>query len=274
MKPIKYILIFGFTLILIFPLYWMFIGSLQDAWGVMKIPPNWIPKNLSIRNYQYFFQEHEMGRFFFNTMVILAIKTVLTILAVTTAGYAFSIYKFRYKQIIFIAFIFGIFVPGGVLLIPTFVTVRNLGIGGTWWGFLLPGVYMPVCVYLFKNYVDTIPIELVESARLDNASEVTIITRIMLPLCKPAIGVVVILVAMNTLQDYIWGVLMLTEPRQMTLMVGIMNAIAQRCTAGSDIISPVSITLAGGVIVFLPLFIIFMFCQRYFTEGLMLGGMK
>lgn len=272
----RYVLVFLFTFMLLFPLYWMFTGSFQNVFGVMKIPPNWIPKNLTVKNYVYLFEKNPiLYPWMFNTFAILGIKTAITMFLVSSAGYVFSVFDFRFKEAIFMVFIFGILIPPGVLLIPTYLTVRYLGIAGTWWGYLLPGAMMPVGIYLFRNYVDTIPKELYESARIDGAGEFKILFRIMLPLCKPALGVIGILVAMNTLQEYIWGLLMLTDVHKQTLMVGLINAVRKyTAISGAEIINPIGFSLASGVILFVPMFLVFLFCQRYFIQGLTLGGIK
>jgi ABC-type glycerol-3-phosphate transport system permease component len=270
----------------------MFTGSIQDIRGVMKTPPNWIPKNVTMTNYRDMFKPHlqyisdspgytgfadviinsALVRWTFNTFTIYAIKTAITVVVIGMAGYAFSVYQFRYKKFLFIFFIFSLFVPGMVQTVPLYVTVRRFGLVGTWWGVILPQVYAPVEMYIFKNYVDTIPHEIIDSARIDGASEIRILFKIMMPLCKPVLGILAILSAMETLQSYIWTLLMLPQTAKQTLMVGIIQEVIRRNVAGG--INPIGTSLAGGVIIFMPLFLIFLFAQRYFIEGLTLGGVK
>ena len=292
MKLLKYCIVFLITFALIFPLYWMFIGSFQDIQGVMKTPPNWYPRNVTLKNYKLMFTTDLRGRtakreyitlweelrynallrWTWNTFAIYAIKTAITIIVIGMAGYAFSVYQFKYKPLIFIFFIFSLFVPGMVQTVPLYVTVKRFGLVGRWWGVILPQVYAPVEMYIFKNYVDTIPHEIVDGARIDGASEMRILLRIMMPLCKPVLGILAILSAMETLQSYIWSLLMLPRTEQQTLMVGIIQEIIKQSSGGAP--NPIGAALTGGVIIFMPLFIIFIFAQRYFIEGLTLGGIK
>lgn len=281
----KYIIIFLFTFVLLFPLYWMFSGSIQDVGNLMKTPPNWIPKKPTLMNYAHMARISTKGtsfsgqgpnallRWSFNTMAIFALKCAIAILLCATAGYAFAVYQFRYKNALFLFFLIGMFLGPAVTIVPEFVNVKRLGLSGTWWGVILPFAYMPVGMYIFRNYVETIPHEMIDAARIDGAGEYRILFRIMIPLCKPVMGVMVVLTALGTLQDYIWTLLMIPDRPKQTLMVGIIEEV-QKASALSGGLNPIGISLAGGVIIFMPLFLIFLFCQRYFIKGLTLGGIK
>lgn len=270
---------------LLFPLYWMFAGSLQDLGNLIRIPPNWIPKNITLQNYIimgkistkgiYYFGQgpNALLRWTFNTAVIFGLKCVIGVFLVTTAGYAFGVYRFKYKNVIFLIFIIGIFIGPGITIIPYYVTVKRLGLQGTWWGVILPFAYTPVGVYIFRNYVETIPSELIDAARIDGAGEFRILYKVMLPLCKPVIGVMVVLISLGTLQDYLWTLLMIPDTARQTLMVGVIQE-ALRANEISGGLNPIGLSLAGGVIIFMPLFLVFIFCQRYFIKGLTLGGVK
>lgn len=285
MKYLKYIVIFIFTIILIWPLYWMFIGSIQDVGMIMKSPPNWIPKDVTLKSFQWLAQTSTEGSYYrgegpnallrwsFNTFVIFALKTVIGIMLVATAGYAFAVYHFKWKGALFLFFIIGMFLGPAVTIVPEFVTAKRLGIAGTWWGVILPFAYMPVGMYIFHNYVKTIPSEMIDAARIDGAGEYRILFKIMMPLCKPVMGVLVVLTALGTLQDYLWTLLMIPDTPKQTLMVGIIEEV-NRASALSGGRNPIGTSLAGGVIMFMPLFLIFLFCQRYFIKGLTLGGIK
>ncbi len=281
----KYIIIFLFTLLLLFPLFWMFSGSLQDLGNLMKTPPNWIPKEITLRNFYWLAQTSTKGSYYrgegpnallrwtFNTFAIFGLKCAIGIMLVATAGYAFAVYRFRWKNALFLFFIVGMFLGPAVTIVPEYVNVKRLGIAGTWWGVILPFAYMPVGMYIFKNYVETIPSEMIDAARIDGAGEYRILFRIMMPLCKPVVGVLVVLTALSTLQDYIWALLMIPDISKQTLMVGVIEEV-QRASALSGGLNPIGTALAGGVIIFMPLFLIFLFCQRYFIKGLTLGGIK
>lgn len=290
MKYIKCLFLFIFTAILIFPLLWMFLGSLQDLKGLVVMPPKLIPQNISLKNYKNLLlepagscppvQEGRLDtrtpewfiRWTMNTVVIMALKFMLIITTAAMIGYAFSIYNFKHKDTLFIVFIARIVLPP-TLLIPTFIAVKALGMYNSWWGILLPAAYSPLCMYLFKNQIDTIPKELVDSARIDGAGELRILSDVILPLCKPTIGVVGVMIAMGTLQDYIWTMLVLPGKEKWTMMVGIMSVI-DKAESIQRSINPLGITLAGGCVLFIPLFLLFAFFQRYFEEGITIGAIK
>ena len=162
----------------------MFTGSLQDLGNLIKSPPNWIPKDLTLMNYiimgkistrgYYYFGQgpNALLRWTFNTAVIFGLKCAIGVFLVTTAGYAFGVYQFKYKNVIFLIFIIGIFIGPGITIIPYYVTVKRLGLQGTWWGVILPFAYTPVGVYIFRNYIETIPYERIDAARIDGAPRV------------------------------------------------------------------------------------------------------
>ncbi len=290
MKYLKCLIIFIFTLILMAPILWMFIGSLQDLRGLMVMPPKIIPENMSLMNYKNLLLEEPglaptvpkdgidtrtprwFGTWIANTTVIIAIKFLIVVITSAMVGYVFAVYNFKHKNAIFIVFIARIVLPP-TLLIPTFIAVQAIGLYDSWWGIILPGSYSAVCMYLMKNQIDTIPRELVDSARIDGAGEARILTDVILPLCKPTIGVIGVMVAMGTLQDYIWTTLILPSKEKWTLVVGIMSMLHKSESIQSSI-NPLGIRLAGGCILFIPLFLIFAFFQRYFVEGLQIGAIK
>lgn len=301
MKALKYIAIFGFTFILLFPLYWMFRGSVDEIAGVMRVPPTLLPMNWTLDNYRVLLSKNLGGggygynpatddiqdiaentqvyeksailRWTLNTGGIFTLKAALAVFLVATAGYAFGVYRFKGKNTLFLVFIIGIVIGPGITIVPYFVTCERLGLRGNWLGVILPFAYTPVGVYIFRNYVETISFEIVDAARIDGAGEFRILRQVILPLCRPAVGVLVVLVALGTLQDYIWSLLMLPTTEKQTLMVGVIQEIL-RVQALSGGLNPIGMSLAGGVILFIPLFLVFIFCQRYFIKGLALGGVK
>jgi len=290
MKYFKCLFIFILTFILIFPLVWMFVGSVQDLKGLMRMPPRFIPAQMTLRNYKDMVLETagtlspvQRGqrdlrtpewflRWVINTVVIIAFKFMLVVATSAMVGYAFSVFDFRYKKQIFLLYIVQIILPP-TMLIPTFMAVKWLGLYDTWWGILLPAAYAPVCMYIFKNHIDTIPRALVDSARMDGAGDIRILSDIILPMCKPTIGVIGVMVSLGTLGDYIWTVLILPSKENWTMMVGIMSQI-NRAESIQGSLNPLGYTLAGGCILFIPMFLLFAFFQRYFEEGITIGAVK
>ena len=283
MKPIKYLVVIAFTAILLMPLYLMLIGSFQEINGLMKWPPNLIPVQTTLKNYEALFTDNEysihkgidkavMPKWAVNTIVILIVKVFLVISIALMAGYAFSVYTFKFKKPLFIFFIFGIVMPP-VFLIPSYITVNFLGLVDSKWGVILPAAFSAMAVYLFKNFIDTIPRSFIDSARIDGAGEASILTKIILPLCKPPIGVITILVSLGTLSDYIWSLLILRSYENQTFTVGIITLIEFGLET-DWVVNPIGMSFAGGIILVLPMLLIFSFSQKYFMTGAITGGIK
>ena len=283
MKPIKYLVVIAFTAILLMPLYLMLIGSFQEINGLMKWPPNLIPVQTTLKNYEALFTDNEysihkgidkavMPKWAVNTIVILIVKVFLVISIALMAGYAFSVYTFKFKKPLFIFFIFGIVMPP-VFLIPSYITVNFLGLVDSKWGVILPAAFSAMAVYLFKNFIDTIPRSFIDSARIDGAGEASILSKIILPLCKPPIGVITILVSLGTLSDYIWSLLILRSYENQTFTVGIITLIEFGLET-DWVVNPIGMSFAGGIVLVLPMLLIFSFSQKYFMTGAITGGIK
>ena len=283
MKPIKYLVVIAFTAILLMPLYLMLIGSFQEINGLMKWPPNLIPVQTTLKNYEALFTDNEysihkgidkavMPKWAVNTIVILIVKVFLVISIALMAGYAFSVYIFKFKKPLFIFFIFGIVMPP-VFLIPSYITVNFLGLVDSKWGVILPAAFSAMAVYLFKNFIDTIPRSFIDSARIDGAGEASILSKIILPLCKPPIGVITILVSLGTLSDYIWSLLILRSYENQTFTVGIITLIEFGLET-DWVVNPIGMSFAGGIVLVLPMLLIFSFSQKYFMTGAITGGIK
>ena len=283
MKPIKYLIVITFTAILLMPLYLMLIGSFQEINGLMKWPPNLIPVQTTLKNYAALFTDNEysihkgidkavMPKWAVNTIVILIVKVFLVISIALMAGYAFSVYIFKFKKPLFIFFIFGIVMPP-VFLIPSYITVNFLGLVDSKWGVILPAAFSAMAVYLFKNFIDTIPRSFIDSARIDGAGEASILSKIILPLCKPPIGVITILVSLGTLSDYIWSLLILRSYENQTFTVGIITLIEFGLET-DWVVNPIGMSFAGGIVLVLPMLLIFSFSQKYFMTGAITGGIK
>ena len=285
------VIVIGATFILLFPLLWMVVGSLQNVKSIMRMPPRLIPANISLRSYADLLLEPPGAarsmifdgvedvrtpswvlRWAGNTTVILVVKIAIIIEISLVTAWAFAAYDFAWKNIIFVVYICGMFIPP-VLLIPLFVTVKRFGLYNSWWGLILPAAYNTTCVYLLKNYMEAIPTSIVDAARIDGSGELRIMTRIVFPLCKPVIGVMVILITMQSLMDYVWGTLILPSIEKQTLMVGLMGII-QKAEVIQGGVNPIGITLAGGVVIFMPIFLIFLIFQRYFKAEMMSSGIK
>jgi ABC-type glycerol-3-phosphate transport system permease component len=159
-------------------------------------------------------------------------------------------------------------IPRISLIIPTFVIIKKIQLSGTLLATILPIIYYPVGLYLSRLYFETIPISLLESARLDGANEIQILSKIVLPLSKPIITCLALFSSINVLQDYIWQMLVLQKENNYTLLVGMMRLAMNRQGGTEANINPLSKAMASGVILLFPLLVIFLIANKYFTKSL------
>ena len=279
MRPAKYVVVIIFTILLLFPLWWMLQGSFMNVLGLMKVPPNFIPKNLTLANYKLIFQNWYLGdatipRWFLNSMIIASISVSITIFITALAAHGFSFYEFRLKKAIFWVYVMSMMLPGYAIIIPRFVLIKNLGLLNTWMGIILPSVFGAVGVFLFKNYADTLSRAFVDGARMDGASELRILIQIVIPLCKPIILVLAILGFMGELQNFLWPSLVMSNMKRQPLIVGIIFIIQNVRGFEGTSNDQLGLGLAGGVILLIPLLVIFVTFQRHFRGSVIQGGIK
>jgi ABC-type glycerol-3-phosphate transport system permease component len=185
------------------------------------------------------------------------------------AGYVFCFSKAKWAKWLFWAMMVPIFVSGYVLLISQFVIVGALGFRG-WVAVVSMSIFGPTMIYLYRNFFKTIPLSIVESARIDGASEFTVLTRIVLPISKPILGATIVFLGMGSLGAYIWPMLNLQNPRTQTFLVGLMNTAINVQIHVKDI----GYDLTIGTLTFIPYMLLFAFSSRYFISGLTGGAIR
>ena len=268
MRRLRLAAIILFSLALLFPTYWMVAGSLQPLAGVLRIPPELVPRRLTLGNYATLFKHNPIVRWVVNTGVLTVVATVLGVFTAALAGYAFSVY--RIPAWVFWCFVAALAVPRISIVIPQFVTFRVFGLRG-WLGVLVPLIFYPSGVLLFKVQVDGLPKSLHDAATMDGAGAWQTFARLILPLCVPTLGLLVIGKAFEAMGDFLWQSLLLTQRDSMTLMVGLVAATMRRQEIA---VNPIGVTLAAGVLMFLPMLAVFLVFQRSFKQSLLGGSVK
>ena len=271
----KRIVLVACSVLLIVPLYWMIEGSFQDIQMIMRIPPTWFPVRPTLANYIPYVTAVDAPRWFRNSAFVVSGSMLLNLACLLMASYAFSLYEFPGKRVLYWVYVASIMIPAQSLLIPRFVLMRHLHLIDTWWSLLLPGGFSAVYIVFLKAYMDHIPMEYVQAARLDGASELHIITHIMLPMTRPIIGYILVTGAIGGLQDYLWPSLMMSTPDRQTYAVGITTYIERwTTTLEGSIVPNYGIGLAGGVLMMLPILLIFLAFQGQFRKQFIQGGLR
>jgi len=206
-------------------------------------------------------------RYFWNSTFVTVVATLLTLVVNAMAAFALSKYKFRGRDAMVIIIVSTLLIPPTVILVPLFMTVSKLGMLNSLWGVIIPAIATPTGVFLLRQYMLTIPDELLEAARMDGASEWKIFWRIMLPLSLPALSVLAILSVMWRWNDFMWPLIVLTQSEVFTLQLGLS-------TFKGELNDNMHYLLAMTVLTLLPVTLVFVFLQKHITTGIANTGLK
>ncbi len=256
-----------FAILNLFPLYWLFTSSMKQSSDVVKMPPDWWPKTFTFSNYVEVFQSQPALRWTFNSLYVAGMSTVLLVITSSMAAYAFSKLRFKGRNVIFIMFISSMMVPKEVMIVPLFRIAQDLGLVNDLHGMIWPNVATAFGVFLLKGFFDSAPDALREAARIDGAGEVRTFLQIMLPIVKPGIGALFILNFVQVWNDYLWQLVIGQDKDMKTLMVGI-------ATLMQDLNPNFAYKMAGATVAAIPMLLIFVLFQRYFTRGISIGAVK
>ncbi len=265
---------YGIVLIVVvvfafFPIYWMLITSITPEENVFAFPPALIPTEITFEWYQDFFDNPNLIRYLQNSFIVATITAIGSLLVSSYAAYSFS--KFRYtgrKGLMFLILSAQMF-PQALLLITLYLMFDSLKILNTYLVLILSFMTftLPLCIWMLKSYFDTLPNELIEAAKVDGASQFTIIHRILLPIARPALISTGLFAFIRGWNDFIYA-LTLAGPDKMTLPPGlVLTYTGEFQTSWPNL-------MASSLIVSLPVIIVFIFMQRYIVAGLGSGAVK
>ncbi|QGQ95574.1 carbohydrate ABC transporter permease [Paenibacillus psychroresistens] len=257
------------TLFFIWPFYWMLSGSFKKLKVAMQIPPEWFPLQPTFRNYSSLMVDYPTLKWLFNSIFISSVCTILVLLLSSLSAYSIAKIRFSGSKLIFAMMVGAMTIPHTVLFIPLFKLMNQLHLVNTLWGALLPMVGWPFGVFLLKQFIQTLPNELLESGKIDGCNEWQLFSRIIIPLAKPGLAVLAIFTFVNSWNDYVWQLIILSKKSVYSLPLGVKVA-SQVSEFGIDY----GIALAGAMVATVPILAIFLYFQKYFTKGITLGALK
>jgi alpha-1,4-digalacturonate transport system permease protein len=222
---------------------------------------------LALENYTEIFGKFDFARFLWNSVFITVVATLITLLFNAMAAFALSKYRFGGEKWVFLLIISTLMIPPTIILVPNFLVVSELGMLNSPWGVIWPAVATPTGVFLLRQYMLTIPDELIDAARMDHASEWRIFWRIILPLSAPALAVLAIFSVMWRWNDFLWPLIVLSRTENFTLQLA-LNAFQGELTTQWHYL------LAMTVLTLLPVTVVFAFLQKYITTGIASAGVK
>jgi alpha-1,4-digalacturonate transport system permease protein len=218
-------------------------------------------------NYTELFRLFNFGRYLWNSIFITVTATLIMLVINSMAAFALAKYDFRGRNTVFVLIIATLMIPPTIVLVPTFLVVSELGLLNTPWAVIWPGAATPTGVFLLRQYMLTIPDELIDAARMDHASEWKIYWRIVLPLSAPALAVLAIFAIMWRWNDFLWPLIVLTRSEEFTLQLALNSFSGELATQWNNLLAMTVLTL-------LPITFVFAFLQRYIATGIATTGIK
>jgi multiple sugar transport system permease protein len=261
------LLLLGLVLVL-GPFVWMILSSFKSQTELVRVPPTWLPEAWTLDNYDRLFTKLDFTRYFFNSVVIAGSVVVANIVFCSMVGYALAKLRFAGKNLIMLLVLATLMVPGSVTVIPLFVLMSKFNLVNSYWAVILPFAVGPFGVFLMRQFMQAIPDDLLEAARVDGARELRVFWKIVVPLSWPGMAALGIITFLASWNSFLWPLIVLTDDRMYTLPVALGTfAIGQHQ-------ADYGLLMAGAVALVLPIIIVFLVLQRQFTESIASTGLK
>lgn len=249
------------------PFYWMVVGASNPSGEVLNIPPNFIPGDYFMDNLGSLMGEINIWRSLLNSTIITISYTFLALLVCASAGYAFAKYNFKGKNLIFTLILVSMMIPYQALIIPQFELFANFGLLDSYVSIILPQLAYPFAIFLMRQNMQSIPDSLLEAARIDGCSELGIFFKLILPISIPSIAAVSIFLFTHQWNNFLWPLVALSSKDMFTLPVALATLV------GLENID-YGVLMVGATISVVPIFIAFLFLQKYFISGILGGSVK
>ena len=263
-----YVLLVGGLVLMVGPFLWMLLGSIKPQADFLRTPPTLLPSIPTTDNYQRLFDQLDFPRFFFNSTVIAFAVTVGNLVFCPMLGYALAKLRWRGKRVIMGLVLATLMVPAGITLIPNFILMSKLGFVNSYPGLILPFLAGPFGVFLMRQFMFSIPNELLEAARIDGGNEFRIFWTVVLPIATPVLATLGILTFLGNWNSFLYPLVMAQEPQMYTLPVALATFATGQFQADHGML------MAGSVILVVPVLIVFIVFQRWITEGIATTGLK
>ncbi|UJL48196.1 carbohydrate ABC transporter permease [Virgibacillus sp. NKC19-16] len=251
---------------MLFPFIWMVSTSLKAPMDIFNL--NIIPESPTLANYIQILQESMFVRWFFNSIIIAVITTISVIFFDTLVGYIIAKFNFFGKKLLFILILSTLMVPVEMLIIPWYMMSSELGWTDTYWGILFPGLMTGFGVFLMKQFMEQIPEDLLNAARIDGMNEFSIFFKIAVPQVWPAISALGIFSFLSNWNAFLWPLIVTESSSLRTLPVGLSYFSSGEAESQWHLI------MTGATISVIPLILVFIFLQRHIIKGIVLTGMK
>ena len=248
------------------PFVWMLLSALKPRSEATATPPRLLPQAPTLEFVRYLFETLDFGRYLVNTLVVVAIGFGGLVL-MAMAGYAFAKFRFRGRGAMFALVLSTMMIPVQVTMIPTYLVLARIGLTNTLVGIALPTLVSAFGIFLFRQFMSTLPDEVLEAARLDGASELRVFRSVVLPMSRPILAVQAVLTFIAGWNSFLWPLVVAGEQSNYTLSVGLALLNQQVAT------NP-SLQMAGAAVMVVPILVVFAIFQRHIVQGFTMSGLK
>ncbi|MEO8423579.1 MAG: carbohydrate ABC transporter permease [Actinomycetota bacterium] len=262
-----HLVLFPLAILMVVPMIWMVITSVETLNETRHFPPILVPSGIRWQNYTDVLQRAPFARWFLNTLVVTVVVVAGNLLFCSLAGYAFARIKFFGRDVVFILVLATLMIPFQVIMIPTFLIVRKLGLIDTLGALIVPNLAGAFGIFLLRQFFRSLPIELEEAARIDGASRLGVLFKIVLPLSGPVLATVAVITFLWTWNDFLWPLVTIYNPDNMTLQLGLTTFQGAHQTN-------THLLMAANVMSVLPVLFLFFGAQRFFIRGIATSGLK
>lgn len=282
-KVLSIVILVILAILFLFPLYWIVTGAFRPATDIYATKPVWAPSEWVSTNFENLFNRRSAPlfeifglqgptvpaafRWLINTVFMAVAAMILTCITAAMAGYALAKKRFRGRAILFGLIVCAMALPKQVILIPLLREMSDLHLYDTLWAVIFPTVGWPFGVFLMKQFSESIPGEILEAARVDGSSELRTFTTIVVPMIKPGIGALAIFTFINSWNDYFMQLIMLSSGSNFTISLGIATLQAETSV-------DMGMLMAGAALAAIPIIVVFLVFQKYFTQGITMGAVK
>ena len=260
------VLVLG-AIVALLPMAWMVSASVMPTGEATSHPPRFFPSDITFEHYRQLFTRLDLGRYLFNSAFLAIVVTVTSLVINSLAGYAFAKLRFRGRERTFRILSLGLVLPVQVAMLPLFLLMKQLGLVNTYWGVIIPGMASIFGIFLIRQYALSIPDDMLDAARIDGASELSIYWRVVVPGILPILATLAIWTFLATWNDFMWPLIVLSDASKYTLPVALANLSGEH-------VQDTELMMAGSVLTVLPVLAVFLFLQRYYIQGIMAGSVK
>jgi multiple sugar transport system permease protein len=255
------------AIVTVVPVIWTVLSSFKTNETIFAIPMRWFPTALNWNNYTDAFQVAPFGRYFLNSTIVAVAVTATTVFFGAMAGYGFSKFRFPGRNVLFGLILCTFMIPFPVIMIPLFALVRNFSWVNSFWGLIVPGALTGFAVFMMRQFIQAIPDELFDAARIDGAGEIRIFLTMVLPLARPALATLGILTFLDSWNNLLWPLIVIQSDEMETMPLGLTKFSTLYSTNYAQM-------LAMAVIASLPVLAVFVVGRRQIINSLMLSGLK